>query len=120
MKDILLIKNFGFKDGSNSQLKSYLNRDEGHTITTPEEIVNNNKYYNKIYIELPVIVLDDGQILLNPMIIELQAYLTNSGNPVGNVYGALMNLILQPSIIMEISKLEPNSKEINQSRVTLI
>ena len=120
MKDILLIKNFGFKDGSNSQLKSYLNRDEGHPITTPEEIVNNNKYYNKIYIELPVIILDDGQILLNPMIIELQAYLTKSGNPVGNVYGALMNLILQPSIIMEISKLEPNSKEINQSRVTLI
>jgi len=119
-KDILLIKNFAFKDGSNTQLKTYLNRDEGHTITTPEIILNNNKFYNKIYIELPVIILDDGQILLEPMIIELQTYLTTNGNPVNNVYGALMNVILQPTIIMEISKLEPNSKEINQSRVTLI
>jgi len=119
-KDILLIKNFGFKDSSNGQLKVFLNREEGHIITTPEQILSSNKFYNKIYIELPVIILDDGQILLAPMIIELQDYLNKNGNPVNNVYGALMNVILQPSIIMEISKLEPNSKEINQSRVTLI
>jgi hypothetical protein len=120
VKDVLLIQNFGFKDGSNGGLKNYLNRDEGHTITTPTELLRDNNFYNKIYIELPVRVLDDGQIMLEPIIIEFQAYLTKNGNPATNVYGAFINLILQPSIIMEISKLEPNSKEINQSRVTLI
>jgi hypothetical protein len=118
--DILLIQNFAFKDGSNTALKNYINRQEGHTITTPETLLDNNDYLKQIYIELPVIVMDDGQILLDPMIIEFQAYLNENGNPAKNVYGALMNLLLQPSIIMEISKIEPNSKEINQSRVTII
>ena len=119
-RDVLLIQNFAFKDGSNTALKNYLNRQEGHAITTPQVILDSNDYLKQIYIELPVIIMDDGQILLDPMIIEFQAYLTENGNPAKNVYGALMNLLLQPSIIMEITKLEPNSKEINQSRVTII
>ena len=65
-------------------------------------------------------MMDNGTKVLDPMIIELQSYLTANGNPYTNVYGALINLHLQPSVIMELTKLEPNSKEINQSKVTII
>ena len=119
-KDVLIIQNFAFTDGSNTALKNYLNRPEGHTITTPKVLIDTNDYLQVIYIEMPVIIMDNGTILLDPMIIEFQSYLLANGNPATNVYGALMNLLLQPSIIMEITKLEPNSQEINQSQVTII
>lgn len=119
-KDVLIIKNFGFTDGSNSALKNYLNKPDGHTITTPKTMIESNDYLSEIYIEMPIIVMDNGTILLDPMIIEFQSYLKTHTNPTTNVYGALMNLLLQPSIIMEITKLEPDSEKINQSQVTII
>ena len=119
-KDILIIQNFGFTDNSNIALKNYLNEPTGHTITTPITMTESNEYLQIIYIKIPFIMMDNGTKVLDPMIIELQSYLTANGNPYTNVYGALINLHLQPSVIMELTKLEPNSKEINQSKVTII
>ena len=119
-KDILIIQNFGFADNSNVALKNYLNEPKGHTITTPIAMTESNEYLQIIYIQIPFIMMDNGTKVLDSMIIELQTYLTANENPSTNVYGAFINLHLQPSVIMELTKLEPNSKEINQSKVTII
>ena len=119
-KDVLIIQNFGFIDNSNIALKNYLNNPIGHTITTPIPMLESNEYLQIIYITIPYTIMDNGTKVLDPFIIEFQSYLTSNVNPSTNVYGALMNFHLQPSVIMEITKLEPNSKEINQSKVTII
>ena len=118
--DVLLVKNFAFINGSNTRITSYINRDQGNLITTPESLIINNEYLNKVYISLPKTILDDGTQVLDPMSIELVNFLKANSNPYSEVYGQFINLNLQPSIIMEISKIEPNSKEINVSRVTII
>jgi hypothetical protein len=119
-KDILIIQNFGFIDNSNIALKNYLNDPKGHTIITPTTTTEPNEYLQILHIQMPFTIMDNGTKVLDPMIIEFQSYLTANGNPYTNVYGALINLHLQPSVIMELTKLEPNSKEINQSKVTII
>ncbi len=117
-KDVLIIQNFGFSDNSNPFLVNFMNDPNGHTITTPENLIINNAYLDKIYIEIP---LDEsGQVIMDSMLNEFKAYLQQNGNPTTNVYGALLNLQLQPSVIVEITKLEPKSNEITTSRVTIV
>lgn len=118
--DVLLVKNFNFSDNSNRAITQFINREQGHLITTPDTIIINNEYINVIYIALPFTVLDNGTTVLDPMSNELVSYITTNSNPYDGVYGQFINLNLQPSIIIEISKIEPNSKEINVSRVQLI
>jgi hypothetical protein len=118
MRDVLLIQNFGFSDNSNSSLVSFMNDPNGHTISTPEILITNNKFFDQIYIEIPL--SESGQVIMDTMLNEFKAYLQQNGNPTSNVYGALLNLQLQPSVIMEITKLEPKSNEITTSRVTIV
>ena len=128
--ELLLIKNFGFSDQTevaslypNYQgFVNFMNRNIGHTIATPEEDITQNNYLRYIYIKAPVIILEDGTERLEPFMDEYIKFLNDPSisNPYNKVYGQLMNLNLQPSILIEISKIEPNSKEINQSRVQII
>jgi hypothetical protein len=117
-KDVLIIQNFGFTDNSNNSLVQFMNDPNGHTITTPPDVIINNMYLDEILIEIPM--NENGQIIIDTMINEFWLYLQNHQNPTTNVYGGLLNLQLQPSVIMELSKLEPLSQEINTSRVTIV
>ena len=112
------IQNFGFSDNSNPSLISFMNDQNGHTITTPENLITNNTFIDQIYIEIPHD--ESGQVITDTMLNEFKVYLQLNGNPTSNVYGALLNLQLQPSVIVEITKLEPKSNEINTSRVTIV
>lgn len=116
-RDVLIIENFGFSDNSNNSLKQFMNDPNGHTITTPPDVIINNMYLDEILIEIPM--NENGVIIMDSMINEFKVYLQTQ-NPTTNVYGALLNLQLQPSVIMELSKLEPLSQEINTSRVTIV
>ena len=41
-------------------------------------------------------------------------------NPYATTEGVIMNVNLQPVVIFEISKLEPNSKSFSQGNITII
>jgi hypothetical protein len=116
-KDVLIIQNFGFSDNSNNSLKNFMNEPNGHTIITPPDVILNNMYLDEILIEIPM--NENGTLIIDNMITEFSAYLQTQ-NPTTNVYGGLLNLQLQPSVIMEVQKLEPLSQEINTSRVTIV
>jgi len=117
-RDVLIIQNFGFSDNSNPSLVSFMNDPNGHTITTPENVISNNTFMDQIYIEIPL--NESGGVIMDTMLNEFKTYLNQQGNPTSNVYGALLNLQLQPSVIVEITKLEPKSNEITTSRVTIV
>jgi hypothetical protein len=116
IRDVLIIQNFGFSDNSNPSIVNFMNDPNGHTISTPENLIINNPSSDQIHIEIPL--NESGEVITD--LNEFKAYLQQNGNPTSNVYGALLNLQLQPSVIMEITKLEPRSNEITTSRVTIV
>ena len=120
----LIVRNFDFY-GANvpsmrSELAAYINREEGHRIVTPQNTLDANTYYNRIHIEIPRTLLDDGTFQLDGVSSSFLTFLNANTNNVGNVYGTLMNSDIQPAVVLEITKIEPNSGEISQSMVQVI
>lgn len=118
--EVVQFKNFAFNDGSNQGITNYLLEDNGHFLTTPEADLASNTYLKYLWIEAPGDIDDNGVFIPSQTTTDLVAYLNTNGNPYTGLYGQLINVNLQPTIVLEITKIEPNSQEINQSRVTII
>jgi hypothetical protein len=118
--DLINIKRFGFKNGTNSKVSEYINRPDGHIYKTPLSETNGNSVFNKIYIKVLQNQQNDGSYQLDQSITDLKNYINNGGNQVGKVYGTLINVNLQPSIIFEITKIEPLSSKMNMQNSQVI
>ena len=118
--DLIYIKRFGFKNGTNNQLSNYINRADGHIYKTPLSISNENEVINKIYIKVLKNEQSNGTYQLDQSILELKNYITNNGDQNGKVYGTLINVNLQPSLIFEITKIEPQSAKMNIQNTQVI
>jgi hypothetical protein len=118
--DLINIKRFGFKNGTNSKVTEYINRPDGHIYKTPLSETNGNSVFNKIYIKVLQNQQNDGSYQLDQSITDLKNYINNGGNQVGKVYGTLINVNLQPSIIFEITKIEPLSSKMNMQNSQVI
>lgn len=118
--DLIYIKRFGFKNDTNNQLSNYINRTDGHIYKTPLSISNGNEVINKIYIKVLKNEQSNGTYQLDQSILELKNYITNNGDQNGKVYGTLINVNLQPSLIFEITKIEPQSAKMNIQNTQVI
>lgn len=118
--DVICIKRFGFKNGSNSKLTEYINRADGHIYKTPLSVSDGNEVINKIYIKVLKNEQNNGSYQLDQSVIDLQNYISTNGDQNGKVYGTLINVNLQPSLIFEITKIEPQSSKINITNTQVI
>ena len=118
--DLLNIKRFGFKNGTNSKVSEYINRADGHIYKTPLLATDGNTVFNKIYIKVFKNQQPDGSYQLDQCITDLKNYINNGGNQVGKVYGTVINVNLQPSLIFEITKIEPLSSKMNMQNAQVI
>jgi hypothetical protein len=115
MGDVIVFKNLTFTNNNTPQmtyLANFMNRDQGHHIMTPLVITQSAQYLNQIYVGLPRNT--DNTI---DSIIDV---LTPFPNGITDVVGVLLNITLQPSIVMEITKIEPDSSNINVGKVQVI
>jgi len=118
--DLLNIKRFAFKNGSNTKFAEYINRPNGHIYITPNNVTSGNLFINKIYINVLKNEQPDGSYQLDQSIIDFKNFLNTDGNQNGKIYGTLINVNLQPSLIFEISKIEPQSSKINIKNIQVI
>jgi hypothetical protein len=118
--DLINIKQFGFKNASNIKLSEFINRAEGHIYRTPSLSTDGNIVFNKVYIKILRNQKTDGSYEIDKSITDLRDYINMSGSQVGKVYGTLINVNLQPSVIFEITKIEPQSSKINIQNTQVI
>jgi hypothetical protein len=115
MGDVLVLKNFTFVNNPTTQLTyfaNFMNRDQGHHIMTPLTVTQSAQYLNQIYLGLP----RNSDNTIDTIIDGLKPF----PNGMTNVVGVLLNITLQPSIVMEITKIEPDSSNINVTKVQVI
>lgn len=118
--DLLNIKRFAFKNGSNTKFAEYINRPNGHIYNTPNNVTSGNLVINKIYITVLKNEQPDGSYQLDQSIIDFKNFINTDGNQNGKIYGTLINVNLQPSLIFEITKIEPQSSKINIKNIQVI
>lgn len=118
--ETLIVKKFGFEEYSNDALVNYMNREEGHIIKTPSSVIGDNKKIQEIYIELPKTRLENGDEALEPCAEHYIKFLSEPENLSKKCHGGVINLCMQPTIILEVEKLDPNSKHINLANVDII
>jgi hypothetical protein len=115
MGDVLILKNFTFTNNPTTDLTyfaNYMNRDQGHHIMTPITITQAAQYSNQIYLGLP----RNADNTIDSIIDELISF----PDGITDIVGVLLNITLQPSIVMEITKIEPDSSNINVGKVQVI
>ena len=115
MGDVLILKNFTFTNNPTTQLTyfaNFMNRDQGHHIMTPLAITQSAQYSNQIYLGLP----RNSDNTIDSIIDGLKPFLDG----ITDVVGVLLNITLQPSIVMEITKIEPDSSNINVGKVQVV
>jgi hypothetical protein len=115
MGDVLILKNFTFTNNPTTQLiyfANFMNRDQGHHIMTPLAVTQSSQYSNRIYLALP----RNPDNTIDSIIDELKSF----PDEITDVVGVILNITLQPSIVMEITKIEPDSSNINVGKVQVI
>lgn len=115
MGDVLILKNFTFTNNPTTQLTyfaNFMNRDQGHHIMTPLAITQSAQYSSQIYLGLP----RNSDNTIDSIIDGLKSF----PDGITDVVGVLLNITLQPSIVMEITKIEPDSSNINVGKVQVI
>ena len=115
MGDVLILKNFTFTNNSTTQLTyfaNFMNREQGHHIMTPTVVTQSKQYSNIIYLGLP----RNADNTVDPIIDGLRAFPAG----IADIVGVVLNITLQPSIVMEITKIEPDSSNINVGKVQVI
>jgi hypothetical protein len=115
MGDVLILKNFTFTNNPSTDLTyfaNFMNRDQGHHIMTPLATTQSAQYSNQIYLGLP----RNPDNTIDSIIDGLKLF----PDGITDVIGVLLNITLQPSIVMEITKIEPDSSNINVGKVQVI
>jgi hypothetical protein len=115
MGDVLILKNFTFTNNPTTDLTyfaNFMNREQGHHIMTPITITQSAQYSNQIYLGLP----RNADNTIDSIIDGLKSF----PDGITDVVGVLLNITLQPSIVMEITKIEPDSSNINVGKVQVI
>lgn len=115
MGDVLILKNLTFTNNPTTDMiyfANFMNRDQGHHIMTPIAITQANLYSNQIYLSLP----RNSDNTIDSIIDGLKPF----PDGITDIVGVLLNITLQPSIVMEITKIEPDSSNINVGKVQVI
>ena len=122
--DTVLIRGFEFYGNAfpslRAELVQYINREVGHRVTTPTATINGATYLNVVHIAIPRTLQPNGTFALDTVSSALVAFLVPRSNTFGSVYGMILNADIQPSVVLEITKIEPNSGEISQATVQVI
>ena len=113
--DILLVKNYGV--GLTDSFTNFMNRETGHFIKLNP---STDEFIDKIYIDVPKKANPNGLYVIQPFFQDIINLIINNQNPYTTTEGVIINTNLQPVVIFEISRLEPNAKGLSQGNITLI
>jgi hypothetical protein len=113
--DIVIIKNYGV--GLVDTFTNFMNRETGHFIKSNP---STDEFVDKIYIDVPKKANPNGLYVIQPFFQDIIQLIINNQNPYALTEGNIINTNLQPVVIFEISRLEPNSKGLSQSHITII
>ena len=113
--DILLIKNYGI--GFVDSFTNYMNRETGHFIKLNPSA---DEFVDKIYIDIPKKANPNGLYVIQPFFQDIIQLIINNQNPYVAMEGVIINTNLQPVVIFEISRLEPDPKGLSQDHITII
>jgi len=113
--DTLIIKNYGV--GLIDSFTNFMNRETGHFLKIN---TSTDEFVDRIYIDFPKKVNTNGLYTIEPYFQTIIQQIIDNQNPYATTEGVIMNVNLQPVVIFEISKLEPNSKNFSQSNITII
>ena len=113
--DTLIIKNYGV--GLIDNFTNFMNRETGHFLKINSSI---DEFVDRIYIDFPKKVNPNGLYTIEPYFQTIIQQIIDNQNPYATTEGVIMNVNLQPVVIFEISKLEPNSKSFSQGNITII
>ena len=113
--DTLIIKNYGV--GLIDNFTNFMNRETGHFLKIN---TSTDEFVDRIYIDFPKKVNPNGLYTIEPYCQTIIQQIIDNQNPYATTEGVIMNVNLQPVVIFEISKLEPNSKSFSQGNITII
>jgi hypothetical protein len=113
--DTLIIKNYGV--GLIDNFTNFMNRETGHFLKIN---TSTDEFVDRIYIDFPKKVNPNGLYTIEPYFQTIIQQIIDNQNPYATTEGVIMNVNLQPVVIFEISKLEPNSKSFSQGNITII
>ncbi len=113
--DTLIIKNYGV--GLIDNFTNFMNRETGHFLKINTSM---DEFVDRIYIDFPKKVNPNGLYTIESYFQTIIQQIIDNQNPYATTEGVIMNVNLQPVVIFEISKLEPNSKSFSQGNITII
>jgi hypothetical protein len=113
--DIVIIKNYGV--GLFDNFTSFMNRESGHFIKTNP---STDEFVDKLYIDIPKKANPNGLYVIQPFFQDIVNLIINNQNPYASTEGVIINTNLQPVVLFEISKIEPNAKGLSQGSITII
>jgi hypothetical protein len=113
--DIVIIKNYGL--GLFDNFTSFMNRESGHFIKTNP---STDEFVDKLYIDIPKKANPNGLYVIQPFFQDIVNLIINNQNPYASTEGVIINTNLQPVVLFEISKIEPNAKGLSQGSITII
>ena len=96
---------------------NFMNRETGHFIKNNP---STDEFVDKLYIDVPKKANPNGLYVIQPFFQDIIQLIINNQNPYALTEGNIINTNLQPVVIFEISRLEPNSKGLSQSHITII
>jgi hypothetical protein len=113
--DTALIKNYG--TGTNDSFTVFMNRENGHFIRNNP---STNEFVQELYIDVPLVQAVNGLYSPPQYFLDIVANIAAGNNPYATTQGNIIDVNLQPVVLFEISKLEPDPKGMRQNNITLI